>query len=47
MSKKIKIIQVQNIPVSVIAEKGNDFICLTDMAKAKAGKARAADIIKN
>ena len=47
MSKKNKIIQVQNIPVSVITEKGNDFICLTDMAKAKEGEARAADIIKN
>ncbi len=47
MSKKTKIIEVQNIPVSVITEKGNDFICLTDMAKAKEGEARAADIIKN
>lgn len=47
MSKKNKIIQVQNIPVSIITEKGNDFICLTDMAKAKEGEARAADIIKN
>ena len=47
MNKKNKIIQVQNIPVSVITEKGNDFICLTDMAKAKEGEARAADIIKN
>ena len=47
MSKKAKIIEVQNITVSVITEKGNDFICLTDMAKAKEGQARAADIIKN
>lgn len=47
MNKKAKIIQVQNIQVSVITEKGNDFICLTDMAKAKEGQARAADIIKN
>ncbi len=47
MSIKKKIIQVQNIPVSIITEKGNDFICITDMAKAKEGDARAADIIKN
>jgi hypothetical protein len=47
MNKKAKIIEVQNIQVSVIIEKGNDFICLTDMAKAKEGQARAADIIKN
>ena len=47
MSKKSNTIQVQNIPISVITEKGNDYICLTDMAKAKDGEARAADIIKN
>jgi hypothetical protein len=47
MNKKTKIIEVQNIQVSIITEKGNDFICLTDMAKAKEGQARAADIIKN
>ena len=47
MSKKYKIIHVQNIPVSIITENENDFICLTDMAKAKEGEARAADIIKN
>jgi len=47
VNKKSKIIEVQSIPISVITEKGNDFICLTDMAKAKDGDARAADIIKN
>ncbi len=47
MSKKNKIIQVQEIAVSVISDDGNDYICLTDMAKAKGGEARAADIIKN
>jgi hypothetical protein len=47
MSKKSKTLLVQNISVSVITEKGDDFICLTDMAKAKEGEARAADIIKN
>ena len=44
MNSKIK---VQNISISIITQKGNDFICLTDMAKAKEGDARAADIIKN
>lgn len=47
MAKKNNIIHVQNIPVSIISEQGNDFICLTDMAKAKEGDACAADIIKN
>ncbi len=45
--KKNKIITVQNIPISIFSEKEHDFICLTDMAKAKEGEARAADIIKN
>ena len=44
---KNKIIQVQNIPISIISKKDDDYICLTDMAKAKDGDARAADIIKN
>jgi len=45
--KKNSTIKVQNIPISIITQNGNDFICLTDMAKAKEGDARAADIIKN
>lgn len=44
---KNKIIQVQNIPITISSERGNDFICLTDMANAKDGESRAADIIKN
>jgi hypothetical protein len=44
---KNKIIQVQNIPIMIASEEGNDFICLTDMANAKEGESRAADIIKN
>lgn len=44
---KNKIITVQNMPIAISLESGNDFICLTDMANAKDGEARAADIIKN
>ena len=44
---KNKIIHVQNIPISISSESGSDFICLTDMANAKEGESRAADIIKN
>ena len=47
MSNKIQIIEVQNIAISISKVKDDDFICLTDMAKAKEGDARAADIIKN
>ena len=42
-----KIINVQNIPINISTNNGNDFICLTDMANAKDGEGRAADIIKN
>ncbi len=44
---KNKIIEVQNISIAISSENGNDFICLTDMANAKDGESRAADIIKN
>ena len=38
---------VQQTPVTVISESGNDYICLTDMAGAKHDDVRAADVIKN
>ena len=44
---KNKTIQVQNIPIAVSTDGGHDFICLTDMANAKEGESRSADIIKN
>lgn len=44
---KNRIIQVQNIPISISTENERDFICLTDMANAKESVSRAADIIKN
>ena len=44
---KNKTIQVQNSPIAVSTDGGHDFICLTDMANAKEGESRAADIIKN
>ena len=46
MAKKDKI-TVQGTEITIISEKGNDFISLTDMANAKESMARAADIIKN
>jgi hypothetical protein len=42
-----KIIQVQNIPITVVSGEKDDFICITDLAKVKDGDSRAADIIKN
>jgi hypothetical protein len=47
MSEKIKIINVQNVSISVVLSNENDYICITDIAKSKKGDSRAADIIKN
>jgi len=47
MKGKNKIIEVQNLPITITSKKSGDYICLTDMAKAKEGEGRAADIIKN
>ena len=44
---KNKIIKIQDIPVAITHNSGDDFICITDMAKAKQGHARSADVIKN
>ena len=46
MSKN-SVINVQSINVSVTQFGGDDYICLTDMAKARTDAARAADVIKN
>lgn len=38
---------VENVEISILSNNYHDYICLTDMAKAKEGESRAADIIKN
>ena len=38
---------VQDIQVTVSYDDLNDYICISDMAKAKSGESRAADVIKN
>ena len=40
-------IEVLGTEVTVISQNGSDYICLTDMVKAKEDDSRAADIIKN
>ena len=45
--KKTSIISVQNIDITIATFNMDDYICITDMAKAKGGESRAADIIKN
>ncbi|OQY01371.1 MAG: DNA-binding protein [Bacteroidetes bacterium 4572_117] len=44
---KLKKIEIENKIVSITQINNEDYICLTDMAKAKKGDNRAADIIKN
>uniref|UniRef100_UPI0037BEF35E KilA-N domain-containing protein n=1 Tax=Flavobacterium micromati TaxID=229205 RepID=UPI0037BEF35E len=43
----MKQIIVNEFPITINMFKEDDFICLTDMAKAKEGENRSADIIKN
>ena len=47
INKKTSIISVQNIEITIASFDADDYICITDMAKAKGGESRAADIIKN
>lgn len=47
MQKKNNIITVQDIPITVTTQNENDYISITDIASAKTGKVRAADVIKN
>lgn len=47
MANKNNIITVQDINISITTINDNDYICLTDMAKAKDDENRATDIIKN
>ncbi len=47
MDGKNKVIVVQNINVTVSEENFDDYICITDIAKAKVGESRGADVIKN
>jgi hypothetical protein len=44
---KSKIIEVQQVTISLTDFNGEDYICITDMAKAKTDESRAADVIKN
>ena len=44
---KNRVIEVQNIAVSISKQELDDYICITDIAKAKAGESRNADVVKN
>ena len=40
-------IKVENTEITILSIEERDYISLTDMANAKEGESRAADIIKN
>lgn len=42
-----KTIEVQNIKIGVTNLKEKDYICISDIAKVKSDKSRAADVIRN
>lgn len=44
---KNKVIVVHNINITVSEENFDDYICITDIAKAKVGELRGADVVKN
>jgi hypothetical protein len=46
-TKKTSVISVQDVDITIASFDIDDYICITDMAKAKGGESRAADIIKN
>lgn len=44
---KNNIIKVQNVQINVTNFNEKDYICISDIAKAKSDKSRAADVIRN
>lgn len=44
---KNRVIEVQNVPVAILKQELDDYICITDIAKAKSGESRSADVVKN
>ncbi len=43
--RRNKVIVVQNINITVSEENFDDHICITDIAKAKVGESRGADVV--
>lgn len=44
---KSRIINVLDVLISISKQELNDYICITDIAKAKTGESRSADVVKN
>lgn len=45
--QKNKIINAQNLPITISKEEIDDYICITDIAAAKSDDSRAADVVRN
>ena len=43
---KNNVIEVQNVKISVTNLNEKDYICISDIAKAKSDKSRAAQVLK-
>ena len=44
---KNRVIKVQNVQISISKQDLQEYICITDIAKAKSGESRSADVVKN
>ena len=44
---KNRIINVQDVAISISKQELDDYICITDIAKAKSDSARAADVVRS
>ena len=44
---KNKVIKVENVPITISKRDREDYICITDIAKAKTGESRSSDVVKN
>ena len=47
MKIKNRIIEVQNVQIAISKQDSEEYICITDIAKAKTGDSRSADVVKN
>ena len=47
MEIKNRIIEVQNVQIAISKQDSEEYICITDIAKAKTGDSRSADVVKN
>lgn len=47
LKMKNDVILVQDIPITITSNDLENYICISDIAKAKSDKSRAADVVRN